>query len=162
MVLRLSAVVPVPARGAALTILPCPSPTQKWERCVHGGLGPALRLLAGAGASSVTPCQHKCGRPPVIPCRPRFYGHDWHLRLFAEGRGHTRSCQLPASSDPLWDTVNLPVGGSRGCSGHGAVVHIVSDGGVQPGTWPGPVPTGAKMGLAARDHEQHLGKRCCV
>lgn len=123
---------------------------------------PCSRAAGRSGSIVCHPVSAQVRPPPGDPVPARFYGHDWHLRLFAEGRGHTRSCQLPAASDPLWDTVNLPVGGSRGCSGHGAVVHIVSDGGVQPGTWPGPVPTGAKMGLAARDHEQQLGKRCCA
>lgn len=59
---------------------------QRWGR-----MG-AVELLAVdrgrlAGASSVIRCQEKCGRPWVIPQR-LDYSHDWHLSLFAEGRGH--------------------------------------------------------------------------
>jgi len=146
-------------------MLPVPSRRHQPARVSpvpQGGVGRGLWRLwlwargRLAGASSVICCQAKCGRPWVIPHRLDFYSHDWHLSLFAEGRGHARlsarGCLRPRTGHR-----KSPVSGSLGCSGHGAAEH-----GVQENAWPDPAPARGKAGVAADEPEPHLGKGQCL
>lgn len=63
-------------------------PSQKW-----GGMGAVEALAVGlrmADRSAVChPLSGKVWPPLGDPTLAWFYSHEWHLSLFAEGRGHT-------------------------------------------------------------------------